>query len=1141
MATNIPLIGKPQPKMVVAALSEIVDWGQTSSNIGKYQQNAKTLGEGIKVAVLDTGVDTEHSDLRANLKEAVDFTGCGARDTVVGHGCINPDALVYTSLCGLQPISRVFDDAPGIVHNMEDGVIIKDVSRYDLNTVSLNAGTNTSEVKQILAVHRLPHRGEVVRVKTQEGDLVFTPWHPVYVASSDGKRVERRRADELQVGDAIACSKETEEDVGQLVRVPLKTEWICTKCGYVARGGTRRQCRGCNKGHWHEGPTITSIDLNEDLAFWLGLVLSDGHVHSDGLSIEFTNNNDILIDMFSSLCRSLFDKTTKEYEDPRQTHCRRVRLHSVDANRLVADVFGLGRGRKSRTVTLPELIAKSPKNVIFSFVAGVIEGDGNIGEGGRIRVCSGSEKFAHSLCFLMRTLGLRSSVHEFKCLPFSTNGGEKTSINYHIKIACHPEIVSRLASKRDAVVRTGGIKRRTFAKITEVENSEYDGYMYDFTVADNHNYVANGLIVSNTHVAGIVAAAADDHGVVGVAPKCELYSGRVLDNDGTCPGDYEWIINGINWAISRDVDIINLSLGSPDEPPAAIHAAIQAAVMSGILVVVAAGNDGLGSLNWPARYPECLAVAAIGPDGRLARFSNYGDGLGVAAPGVDIYSTWINGQYAKESGTCLPGYTQLLSSCGPVSMFDVKEGDELISCDPKTLQLQRNAVAKKWSRGVKQLYRVKTANWTLDGTGNHPVLTVGITKGGGKKGKGDRKSYSFVWKRIDELEEGDLVFHIHDIDLPPADSPDVVESPDFARLLGFMIGDGWLSSPKNGMYMIAFARGEHEHINREYEDLLAEASENPVHTTKDGRQCYTFDKRLFYLLSHFGVDDGARNKRVPPAIFAASREVRWAFLIGYLDADGTTPKKTALKNLTFSSASLALVEDVKKLLATVGVQTGNICSRHRENQIAGRTISGHEHSTTICRSEACRLFDVEFTGRGGIERVGHEMIGDKKFRQMILESGLRVSKVKSVEAIHSEMVYDIEMSDQSAPCFIANGIVVHNSMACPFIAGTLALMLAYHRNGEEHSTPLVTKEDAIAHLRRFERGKCVTSIGQELGIGILDFGSDAVEAASCSCSCSKTIVDPMAGVRVVSDWSLWDQFIYGVKHFFAEFAHKEFH
>ena len=156
-----------------------------------------------------------------------------------------------------------------------------------------------------------------------------------------------------------------------------------------------------------------------------------------------------------------------------------------------------------------------------------------------------------------------------------------------------------------------------------------------------------------THCAGIIGARANGIGVVGVAPDCSLYSVRVLDSDGLCPGDFSWIINGFEWCLENEMDIINLSLGSSAEPPKRLRELVLKAVNSGIIIVAAAGNEGQKKLNWPARYDEVISVAALDKDGKIANFSNIGDGLKTAAPGCDIYSTWTNGEYAKESGTSM--------------------------------------------------------------------------------------------------------------------------------------------------------------------------------------------------------------------------------------------------------------------------------------------------------------------------------------------------------------------------------------------------------------------------------------------------------------------------------------------------------
>ena len=78
-----------------------------------------------------------------------------------------------------------------------------------------------------------------------------------------------------------------------------------------------------------------------------------------------------------------------------------------------------------------------------------------------------------------------------------------------------------------------------------------------------------------THVAGTIAATKNNNGVVGVAPEANLLIIKVLDKNGS--GQYEWIINGINYAIEQKADIISMSLGGPENLPA-LHEAIKKAV-----------------------------------------------------------------------------------------------------------------------------------------------------------------------------------------------------------------------------------------------------------------------------------------------------------------------------------------------------------------------------------------------------------------------------------------------------------------------------------------------------------------------------------------------------------------------------------
>lgn len=154
-----------------------------------------------------------------------------------------------------------------------------------------------------------------------------------------------------------------------------------------------------------------------------------------------------------------------------------------------------------------------------------------------------------------------------------------------------------------------------------------------------------------THTSGTLAARQNNMGVIGVAPDCRLLVGKVLGDDGA--GSAAIVAAGIDWACDSGADVISMSLGSPQGDDALL-AAVSRAASKGKFLIAAAGNDGRAdSVNFPARWRDTVAVAAVDRAGQLARFSSRGPEVDVAAPGEDIVSTWLRGGYAKLSGTSM--------------------------------------------------------------------------------------------------------------------------------------------------------------------------------------------------------------------------------------------------------------------------------------------------------------------------------------------------------------------------------------------------------------------------------------------------------------------------------------------------------
>ncbi len=148
-----------------------------------------------------------------------------------------------------------------------------------------------------------------------------------------------------------------------------------------------------------------------------------------------------------------------------------------------------------------------------------------------------------------------------------------------------------------------------------------------------------------THVSGIIAAADNNFGVVGVAPEIHLWGVKVLAANGQ--GTDESVIAGLDWVMNKKKEIggnwvINLSLGA-SQASLAEKETFARAIDAGILIVAAAGNRATKTLDYPGAYDQVVAVSAIDDKNQLAEFSSYGPGVGFAAPGVEVLSTVIVG------------------------------------------------------------------------------------------------------------------------------------------------------------------------------------------------------------------------------------------------------------------------------------------------------------------------------------------------------------------------------------------------------------------------------------------------------------------------------------------------------------------
>jgi subtilisin len=157
---------------------------------------------------------------------------------------------------------------------------------------------------------------------------------------------------------------------------------------------------------------------------------------------------------------------------------------------------------------------------------------------------------------------------------------------------------------------------------------------------DNHH---------GTHVAGTIAAKWDGQGVVGVAPKASLVAVKVLDKDGGA--NLTSVIKGILWTANNNIQVANMSLGSPIGI-IFMRLAINYATSKGVVFVAAAGNNGK-KVEYPGGYPNVIAVAASDEKDKIASFSSRGDKVEFIAPGVDVKSSVPGGGFEWLDGTSM--------------------------------------------------------------------------------------------------------------------------------------------------------------------------------------------------------------------------------------------------------------------------------------------------------------------------------------------------------------------------------------------------------------------------------------------------------------------------------------------------------
>lgn len=239
----------------------------------------------------------------------------------------------------------------------------------------------------------------------------------------------------------------------------------------------------------------------------------------------------------------------------------------------------------------------------------------------------------------------------------------------------HPDLMQNMWT------RPANVDRYFDAEIGEVE----DEYGYDAILDSGDPMDDNG---HGTHCAGIIGADGNNGiGISGVNWRVRIMPLKFMSKGGF--GSTKDAIEAINYVIDRkqkgvNVRIISASWGSTQNSKA-LEDVIRAAGEAGILFIAASGNSSANadkSPHYPASFdlPNMISVAALNRNDELASFSNFGaKRVHVAAPGAEILSTWLNGDFREASGTSMATPTVagvaalVLAVDSELSMEDLRE------------------------------------------------------------------------------------------------------------------------------------------------------------------------------------------------------------------------------------------------------------------------------------------------------------------------------------------------------------------------------------------------------------------------------------------------------------------------------------
>ena len=343
-------------------------------------------------------------------------------------------------------------------------------------------------------------------------------------------------------------------------------------------------------------------------------------------------------------------------------------------------------------------------------------------------------------------------------------------------------------------------------------------------------------------------------------------------------------------------------------------------------------------------------------------------------------------------GKCLRGDTKVWTSTGYKNIKDIEVGEEVYCFNTEDRCLMKTKVLNSVESGRKQLYEIKTEHRTLFASEDHPILTE---DNGYKIVKNLTLSDSVLLPNINDsigelpvLKVADDELHSSTIKLD--ESVIINNKIEFFRFFGFMLGDGWLDKSNK---TVCFSVGDRLDKSQQHIDFIKKVglSYRITNENTTAANCVIHSVYFYKLLESLDFRTGTINKVLPSWAWKLSKSLKTAIVFGFGDADGADLELNEAYQI--GSINQQLITDLRELAMQSGLSVTKIWNTLNAS---GSTMS---------------LFTFRNNSRD-FKKVNDDY---------------HIEKIRSIFKSNIEETYDIQV-ESSYSNFVANGIVVHNSM-----------------------------------------------------------------------------------------------------------------